>query len=279
MGDLLKGLISSLIAAGLFEFLKWIGHKYSLAWNRWDPRMVPILHYILLIIWGVSGIIIHSYVIFFDITFIWIMPAYFIWSFLMLLYFINRRNRLWYVGIYGADKKIKEGIDYKTSLSLIKNEFIFLGIGASKLTDQKQEFEQAIQNCMQDRPVRLLLCKPTSEMLIDAANRFGKPVEEYNERVITSLRYISNLKSKYKNIQVRFYEKIPIFRMMFVDNSICLLSYNVTGEGDGSQLPQIHVVNKTRERAINSLYYSLMRYFKDLWEESYEWDFREFLSN
>ena len=66
---------------------------------------------------------------------------------------------------------------------------------------------------------------------------------------------------------------------MFTDDSVCLLSYNITGEGDGSKLPQLYIVKHPQtQRVGNSLYYPFERYFDSLWEASVPWDFEEYLN-
>jgi hypothetical protein len=85
------------------------------------------------------------------------------------------------------------------------------------------------------------------------------------------------------NIEVRFYPSatnrdLPIFRLMFINNLICLVSYNVLGEGDGSQLPQIHLYRPDQDRDIKSFYYPFRLLFDRLWEESAIWNFRDYLS-
>ena len=55
-----------------------------------------------------------------------------------------------------------------------------------------------------------------------------------------SLRFIASLRDReQKNITVRFYQQFPAFRLMFIDDAICLMSYYIMGKGDGSKLPPI----------------------------------------
>lgn len=279
MYDFVKSIIASLIAGGIFQLFLLVGKKFSLVLIRRDPRITPRLYNVSFVIWGISGLFLHYYVIFINKSFIWLTPAFLVWSFLFILHLIKRRNQIRDIGIYGVDKEIKKGIDYARSLLLIKNEFKFLGIGAAKLTNQKDALERAIKNCVQHKPVKFLLLDPTNDILKEAARRFGRPVDEYKHNVKNSLITIADLKQKFKNIEVRFYPNFQIFRMMFIDDSICLLSYNLTGEGDGSQLPQIYVVKPVFEntRVANTLYYPLEKYFEDLWETSRIWDFNEYL--
>ena len=152
-------------------------------------------------------------------------------------------NQFWQLGLVGAGRKIAAGLDYKQSLSLCSNSLGFLGIGASKLTREWKEFEGAIDRCHRpNRPIRLLLCDPGNEELIRMVRQAGRGPDEYQNTVKDSLRKIATLRiQREKNIKVRFYKELPLFRLMFIDDSLCLASHYVFGEGDGSQLPQLHV--------------------------------------
>ncbi len=67
-------------------------------------------------------------------------------------------NQFWEIGLVGADKEIRAGIDYENALSMCQNSLDFLGIGAGKLVENQKEFRLAIDRCnREDRPVRLLL--------------------------------------------------------------------------------------------------------------------------
>jgi hypothetical protein len=183
----------------------------------------------------------------------------------------------WRLGILGADRTIAKGIDYKKSLNLCKDSLEFLGIGASKLVADRDTFRSAINRCHRDeRPIRFLLCPPDSPNLLEVARRANRPEREYQENVKNSLRELRSLKVDHaKNIAVKFYLRPPLFRLMFINNSICLASHYILGEGDGSQLPQMHICRKPPARRDNeSFYYPLRRYYEQLWEEAQEWDFK-----
>lgn len=279
MDDIWKSAIGSLIVILLFKLATWGRDRFSLVLSNRDPRLHSLIFNSLFTIWCVVGIALHYYVIAIDQSLVWLLPVFLLWSFFMIYYLKQWRGRLRKLGIYSADTQIRKGIDYRRSLSLCRNELKFLGIGAGKLTKESSAFENAVSKCRQDQPIKLLLCIPTHEILIEAAKRFGKPEREYIQIVLGSLRKIAELKVKYPNIEVRFYRNFQIFRLMFIDDSICLLSYNVIGEGDGSQLPQLHIVKPSQtQRVINSLYFPLEKYYEDLWKESDSWDFREHLN-
>jgi hypothetical protein len=66
---------------------------------------------------------------------------------------------------------------------------------------------------------------------------------------------------------------------MFIDRQLCLCSYNVFGEGDGSQLPQLHLAKAALSaRDTTTLYYPFDLYFSWLWNLSESWDFHSFIN-
>jgi hypothetical protein len=188
-------------------------------------------------------------------------------------------NQFWRIGLVGADAEIRKGIEYSKALGLCSNSIEFLGIGASKLTESNQPFEKAIDRCNSPtRPIRFLLSSPDRIGLQNIARNAGVDETSYQERVRRSLRVIAGLrKDRAKNIEVRFYREFPAFRLMFIDDEICLASHYVLGKGDGSQLPQLQIIKGSASRDINSLYYGFRSYFDNIWQESEAWDFQRYL--
>jgi hypothetical protein len=185
--------------------------------------------------------------------------------------------QFWRIGLMGADKTIAGGLGFKESLDLCTNSLEFMGIAASKLTGEKTAFEKAIVRChRENKPIRFLLCDPSSNELIKMARQANKPDKEYQENAKKSLRVLAEMKlSRERNIEVRFYKALPLFRLMFIDDVLCLASHYVFGEGDGSQLPQLHVRRPTSaQRDVETLYHPFRTYFERVWQESAPWDFR-----
>jgi hypothetical protein len=190
-------------------------------------------------------------------------------------------NQFWRIGLVGADRQIASGIDFQKALRLASSSLDFLGIGAGKLTDQRPEFEEAVGRCNRpDRPVRFLLCRPNHPDLGKMALSANKEPALYKKTVHDSLRMIADLRNRRAwNIRVRFYAEVPTFRLMFVDDSICLASYYVLGKGTGAELPQLHVVRLRGSRDVDSLYFAFSSYFDRIWSDAAgeEWDFRQYL--
>jgi hypothetical protein len=207
---------------------------------------------------------------------------YFSSALLLIAFFIlwAQLRQFWDVGLIGADRTIRGGLDYTRSLKMCKNSLSFLGVGARKLTEQAAEFEGAMQRCNRPmRPIRLLLCKPDSEILKIAAQNANRPADEYVHRVQESLRAIADYRNRRLwNIEVRFYDvSRPLFRLMFIDDWLCLASHYVFGEGDGSEFPQLHVRRSAMERDVNSLYHPFEQYFDELWNSAETWDFAQYI--
>jgi hypothetical protein len=206
-----------------------------------------------------------GYILFFAVS------ALVLWRFLR-----EELNQFWQVGLIGADRQVEGGVNYSSSLQLCNDSLDFLGIGASKLVRETREFVDAINRCHRSgRPIRFLLCRPDNEQLIEMARQAGRPDGEYQKSVRDSLKVLAELRcGRAKNIEVRFYSRLPLFRLMFIDDSLCLASHYVFGEGDGSHLPQLHVIKSIglKRRDVESLYHPLRTYFEQLWDESERWD-------
>lgn len=285
----MKDVLTSIFAGLVVIIIQYIASYLGTRWNRYYPWRRLFVLCAFTVIWIILSVT--TYVI----TVMGYLPTYtpqivLPLSFIMILYLLWKHIYIyWSVGVVGADREVGKGIDYKSSLALVNNEFEFLGIGASKLTKLTNEFEEAMGRCRSDKPIRFLLLKPTDENLTDAAQQAGKDKSEYRINVLDSLRKISSIHERRKfKIQVRFYPSLPdgkvlifpIFRLLFIDNKICLLSYNALGEGGGHELPQLHLVPaKADGKASASFYYAMERYYESLWAQSEPWDFEEFINN
>jgi len=201
---------------------------------------------------------------------------------IVLAFAVWELTSFWRAGLQGADPSIAKGLDYAKSLDLCHNELWLLGTGAAKLTREVKHLEPALRRCsrIEGGTIRFLLARPGSEFLGSAARQAGEPHDRYRQRVGESLRVLARLLRDGVNLEVRFYPAeafVPLFRLIFIDNRLCLASYNVFGHGDGSELPQIRVArNDARNYA--SFYDPFRRYFLALWNSADPWNPEEFFS-
>jgi len=268
--ELVYGVIAHAIYAVLVLALRWLRKRTAIR-NPRNRRLVPVL---MLSAWIVSNLGYAYFIRQYSYIFLLVSTLLSGW----VLY--QEISQFWRIGLVGADAEIRKGIDYSKALGLCSNSIEFLGIGASKLTEPTEPFEEAIDRCNSPtRPIRFLLSSPDSLGLRNIALNAGVDETAYQERVRRSLRLIASLrKDRAKNIEVRFYSEFPAFRLMFIDDEICLASHYVLGKGDGSQLPQLHIIKESASRDINSLYYGFRYYFDSIWQESEAWDFQKYLN-
>jgi hypothetical protein len=184
--------------------------------------------------------------------------------------------QFWAVGLIGGDRHVGTGLNYDKALRLCTNSLDFLGVGAAKLTGSR-DFTTAMQRCHRPTsPIRFLLVRPNHDVLRRAAEQKGVPSHEYKQKVEDSLHTLARLRQeKHYNIEVRFFTDVvePLFRLMFINEQLCLVSYHVFGEGDGSQLPQMYVKRFEDKRDTDSFYHPFRTYFDRLWEKSQPWDY------
>jgi hypothetical protein len=261
-------LLSDIVFAALVALVHWIISKIT----HGNPRGRRLRLLVSIILWVLANI---AYGLLAPRMF-----SYFLMAGILIFGFVAYRelDQFWRVDLVGVDARIRDGIDFEQSLRLSTTSLEFLGVGASKLTNNRKIFDDAVSRCERPgRAVRLLLSKPDNEGLQRIARKAGMEQNAYQQRVRESLKEIARLKASDKNVIVRFYNDFPAFRLMFINDEICLASHYVLGKGDGSDLPQLQIVKRSSSTEMTSLYFGFHEYFENIWEEAEEWDFRQYL--
>jgi len=280
-GDL-HTIFLNLLAGVLLGALGWVRERLALTLSRRNPRWSGASLVALTIAWigtaSAAGILTSRSRLPYAAA-----SSVSLLTMLYLLFLFREIGRYRAVGIAGADREIAQGVDYRRSLALCRNSLSFLGTGASKLTCLP-EFEAALARCSPEHPVRLLLLRPTAEALPAAAGRANRPLDEYAGIVRQSLHRIADLRRHRRfNIEVRFHAERDTFRLVFIDHTICLVSFNEMGEGTtgylpGSHLPQLHLLPAPNQtRASTSFYHAFESYFERAWSRAEPWDFETHL--
>lgn len=185
-------------------------------------------------------------------------------------------RHFWSLGLLGVTPPATDARAYDRALALCTNSLDFLGVGAHKLTARQVAFESAMKRCHRaDRPIRFLLCKPDSGELVKMAQRAGRTSTEYQENVRASLRVLKFFRDERAiNIEVRFYVDLPVFRLMFANDDLCLVSHYVFGQGDSARVREAYVRSDVDDREALSIYYGFRQYFESMWNRAEPWDFQ-----
>jgi hypothetical protein len=180
------------------------------------------------------------------------------------------------VGIVNSFPTTSAGIKPVESLRLVKKSVDFLGIGAKKLTDSG-EFGEMVERCQRaGGKIRLLLSTPKNPALTALATRNGRDPSSYASRVKESIGQALHVRTKYGAdvVSIKLYElgsedALPHFRLMFVDQEICILSHLLWNESEGMDNPQLIIgSNRAKGAEEESLYAAYKRYFDDLWNSA-----------
>jgi hypothetical protein len=188
---------------------------------------------------------------------------------LALSYYLLRRFQG--LGIIDAFGSTEGGINFNASLKKPNHSFDFLGVGAHKLTSDG-EFRLMVKRCARGgRPVRLLLSHPDNPVLKNVASRSGIDRDTYALRVRESLRLIAQLANREGfNIEVKFYRAesdadYQQFRLVFIDDRICIMSYTIWDEKEGRSNPQLVLYAGKDQSSMKSLYYTFKDHFERTW--------------
>lgn len=175
------------------------------------------------------------------------------------------------VGITNAFATTRQGVSADDSLRQVKRELVFLGIGAKKLTDSP-EFDTMLLRCATaNGRARFLLSSPQNPALEELARRNKRNDLSYRSRVKESIREIfARAAAAGLDLEVRLYHlnqeiALPHFRLMFIDDRLCVFSQLLWSAGEGLDNPQL-VLRRNEDTAGSSLYQGYRDYFEALWE-------------
>ena len=196
-----------------------------------------------------------------------------VWAIILLVGIQAILANLSRVGLMNAFATTRAGLTPEGSLKLVHSELAFLGIGGGKLT-VSAEFAKALRRCADaGGQVRFLLSDPENPSLERLAKQNLRDDASYRGRVRESIREIIH-KGGLAGVpcEVRIYRlenklELPHFRLMFIDNSMCLFSHLVWNDAEGWDNPQL-VLRKDTKKKPNSLYLGYQTYFEDLWNST-----------
>lgn len=189
-------------------------------------------------------------------------------TFALLVFFVL--SDLSKIGITNAFATTRQGVSAEDTLRLIERDLVFLGIGAKKLT-QTDEFDNMLRRCAAaDGSLKFLLSNPENAALEQMARTNGRDDLSYRSRVKESIREIfKRAPESGVKFEVRLYNldqeiALPHFRLVFIDNRLCVFSQLFWTTAEGLDNPQL-VIRRNEGSAGTSLYKGYRDYFDTLW--------------
>ncbi len=183
-------------------------------------------------------------------------------------------DKLSSVGILNAFPKTSSGISAESSLERVKKSVDFLGIGAKKLTDNAEKFEDMLKRCKNSNgAVRFLLSDPENSALEEIASQNERDKSIYKLRVKEGIKEVFHQAQRIGvKFELRLYNldqqfPLPPFRLMFVDAKFCLFSYVKWNNKEGLDNPQLVLRDGNRESR-HSLYSAFHDYYESIWEKA-----------
>ena len=189
--------------------------------------------------------------------------------------FMIELDSFWSVGFNYISSTISLST-YKDALIRATTNFSLIGTNAYNFCELS-EFEEMTKRVRDSRGrVRLLLAHPHARSLIEAALNRGLRDKIYQENAAYALgKILSISRTLGGSVEIHLYraeriEDLPIFRIMFVNDTDAIASIAVYGRADhGKSLPQIYASKLvSQENSHRCMYSVLNRYFEACWDRS-----------
>lgn len=113
------------------------------------------------------------------------------------------------------------------------------------------------------KKVQILLVYPYSEAIELRANNVGVGADKYREDLVKTLSFCKNLKNSGHNIEVRFFDWPPVWKMIFSHNRLWLQHY-----GPSKHVNEMPAYSFGRDPNPSSLYHPFYTEFTRMWERS-----------
>jgi cytidyltransferase-like protein len=182
------------------------------------------------------------------------------------------------VGLVGAtDTTEHSALSYVTAIESSRTQFMLLGVGADKITSNRQQFLEMVMRIMSNGGlIRLLLLDPDSHAMTMMDDFAATQAGQFRENVKNSLLRIAEIVELCKcrnTIQMRSYfvsnhDHMPPFRLTFVNHDQCIVSPRSLVDKDrAKQQPQLLFTNPATQDG-PAYYGAFLRYFESLWRHS-----------
>ncbi|MDA8101231.1 MAG: hypothetical protein M0042_16550 [Nitrospiraceae bacterium] len=156
-------------------------------------------------------------------------------------------------------KRVKE---LKERTGFGRDVMVIGSTGYRTFVDPAGDLHQALQN---SRQARIMLLDPLKEGAISRAKSIPDPdvsPESFREQIIRSIDFLKGLKAAQKNVRLKLYQDMPLFKLAILGDYACLRHYHTGLHVD--DLPEFVFKH---DHDPGSLYNPLYQYFLSRWQD------------
>jgi hypothetical protein len=150
-------------------------------------------------------------------------------------------------------KNLKEEQGFGRNIMLISST------GSRTFTDPSGDLHQVLKNC---REAKIMLLDPLKDGVIARAKSLADPgvtPESFREQIIGSIDFLRELKSLQKNIRLKLYPDVPLFKLAILGDYLCMQHYPA---GLNVRTMPEYVFKHDQSGSLFSLFY---QYFVNRW--------------
>lgn len=172
------------------------------------------------------------------------------------------------LGITGTVNKLSSSrFEPEQCIEETKNTLYFMGLLGSKWVADKGKFVEFLKK-VQSKPhgkVRYLMIDPTGKSFKQLKTMRGENLKDVSTQVFRELV------DEFKCLEAKFYDFLPCFRLIFIDNKICAASRYKLDESNyikskqGWEAPHLVI---DAEQGDWSLYEPFLSYYETIWEQA-----------
>jgi hypothetical protein len=176
---------------------------------------------------------------------------------------LKRRPKL--VGIVQSFPTFAKGPGLPQIIESVTTEFVFWGISAKSLLSNDEFRELMIKKSKGDCVFKFLLLKPTSPFVAMRALEEGDTAIGWKNEIEANVIRLKELKDEHHlNIEVRLYNRFPVFRTIFVNSNTMYFGWYSIG------LPGIRSPLLIIQNGQGTLYHPLRLIFNEIWSSGEE---------
>lgn len=228
-----------------------------------DTTKVVLKDFLIAIILGVITTVISNKLMLLDWLQVSLVTGFVLVTYILYLFISKSWKKLKSINdigietvLYGKDRPELNDYEIKTS-----GDFIFWGISAKRVIEDLTIREKLIEISKRNHSIKFLLLDPNSIHLPRKASDENENAETWKNEIKLSIQKIKEFATNNNmTIEVRTYDFLPIWRLIFMNNDLLYVTYFFKGR-QGIQSPLL----KLKDDQFDNLYRAFKFQFEEVW--------------